>query len=163
MGLEQTFVGFSETDIESYRLMKTWEGLRGFNFSFINNQMHESPKSNDILHVKSTCRSRIKKGDTYIMLIGNDTRSKHKYVRWEAEVALEKGCTVIGANLNGVRYMNPKLCPPIVNDIGAIFVGFSPEIIAHAISNFQKPPAGNYKYTHSVYKKLGYRVTEKRV
>jgi hypothetical protein len=30
----------------------------------------------------------------YVMLIGEDTKSKHKYVRWEAEVAIEKGCTI---------------------------------------------------------------------
>jgi len=124
--------------------MKTWEGLRGFDFKFINNGIHESPECNNIKHVKSLCRSRIKKGDIYIILIGNDTRSKHKYVRWETEVAVEKECTIIAVNLNGSRYMNPKLCPPVVNDIGAIFVAFSPEIISHAISNYKNPPAENY-------------------
>ena len=151
----QTFVGFSSTDIESYKLMKEWEKLINFNFKFSSCQMHESLKGNDIIHVKASCRSRIKKGDTYIMLIGNDTRFKHKYLRWEAEVAMEKGCNIICVNLNGMRYFNPRLCPPIVNDIGAIFIPFAPEIIAHAITNYKKPSKGNYKYSHAVYKKLG--------
>jgi len=40
---------------------------------------------------------------TYIMLIGKATRSKHKYVRWEAEFAIEKKCRVIGVNLDYSR------------------------------------------------------------
>ena len=31
------------------------------------------------------------------------TRYKYKYVRWEAEVAIEKGCTIIGVNLDQAR------------------------------------------------------------
>lgn len=33
------------------------------------------------------------------MLIGEDTRYKYKYVLWEAEVAIEKDCTIIAVNL----------------------------------------------------------------
>jgi hypothetical protein len=36
----------------------------------------------------------------YVLLIGKDTKNKYKYVRWEAEVAIEKGCTIIGVNLD---------------------------------------------------------------
>jgi len=159
VGVVQTFVGFSSTDIESYNLMKSWGKLIGFNFNFTTCGMHESPKANDILHVKSVCRSRIKKGDKYIMLLGKDTRSQYKYIRWEAEVAIAKGCTIIAVNLNGLHYFNPKTCPPVINNVGAIFIGFTPEIISHAISNYKKVPAGNYKYSHSVYKKLRHGAT----
>jgi hypothetical protein len=40
---------------------------------------------------------------TFVMLIGEDTRYKHKYVRWEAEVAIEKKCRLIGVNLDNSR------------------------------------------------------------
>ena len=42
-------------------------------------------------------------GGQIVLLIGEDTKSKHKYVRWEAEVSIDKGCTIIGANINGKR------------------------------------------------------------
>ena len=70
------------------------------------------------------------------MLIGEDTRYKYKYVRWEVEVALEKGCTIIGVNLNGSKQLDENRCPPIIRDVGAIFVPFSPRIIAYALQNW---------------------------
>ena len=93
---------------------------------------------------------------TFISLIGQDTKSKHKYVRWELEVALEKGCRIIGVNLDGSRHMNPNTCPKIIQDVGAIFVPFSPQIIAYALENYQMKNSKNYYYPDSVYKKLGY-------
>jgi len=57
----------------------------------------------------------------FIPSIGEDTRYKYKYVRWEAEVAIEKGCTIIGVNLDGSRKMVESTCPPIIRNIGAIF------------------------------------------
>jgi hypothetical protein len=48
----------------------------------------------------------------YVMLIGEDTKSKHNYVRWGAEVALEQECTIIGVNLNGRRNLDYDRCPP---------------------------------------------------
>ena len=93
----------------------------------------------------------------YVMLIGQDTRSKHKYVRWEAEVAIEKGCTIIGVNLDGSRTMVRDTCPPIIRDIGAIFVPFSPKIVAFAINNYKMPNDNdNHHYLDHIYKKLGY-------
>ncbi len=92
----------------------------------------------------------------YAMLIGQNTRSKYKYVRWEAEVAIEKQCTIIGVNLDGSRKMRPVTCPVIIRDIGAIFVAFSPKIIAHALNNYKMHNDGkNYVYSKSKYAQLG--------
>lgn len=95
---------------------------------------------------------------TFISLIGQDTKSKHKYVRWELEVALEKDCRIIGVNLDGTRYMNPNTCPKIIQDIGAIFISFSPKIIAYALKNYQMNDSGNWYYKDIVYQKLGYKI-----
>jgi len=93
----------------------------------------------------------------YVLLIGQDTKSKHKYVRWEAEVAIEKGCTIIGVNLDGSRSMVRDTCPPIIRDIGAIFVPFSPAIVAYAIQNYKMyNDNDNYHYKDHVYTSLGY-------
>ena len=92
----------------------------------------------------------------YILLIGDDTRYKYKYVRWESEVAIEKGCTIIGVNLDGSRKIVEETCPPIIRNIGAIFVLFSPYIIQYALENYTMHEEGNYYYKDEVYKKLGY-------
>ena len=93
----------------------------------------------------------------YVLLIGDDTKSKHKYVRWEAEVAIEKNCTIIGVNLDGSRNMVRDTCPPIIREIGAIFVPFSPNIIAYAIENYKMHNDNDYyHYQDYIYKSLGY-------
>ena len=74
----------------------------------------------------------------------------------EAEVAIEKNCTIIGVNLDGSRKMVESKCPPVIRDIGAIFVPFSPKIIKYAIENYKMHDSDNYYYPDSVYKSLGY-------
>lgn len=91
------------------------------------------------------------------VLIGQDTRSKHKYVRWEMEVAIEKNCRIIGINLDGSRRVVDSTCPPIIRNIGAIFVPFSPKIVAYALENYQMKPNDDYHYKDEVYKNLGYK------
>ena len=89
-------------------------------------------------------------------LIGRDTRSKHKYVRWEIQVAIEKGCNLIGVNLDGRRHLNPDLCPPVMQDVGAVFVPYSAAIIAYALGHTTNSQRGNYHFPDGVYKNLGY-------
>ena len=157
MGLPRTFVGFSSTDIHYYRLMQAWKANESIDFDFADCQLNSELNSENEAYIKRKCRERIKMAGTYIMLIGKDTKSKHKYVRWEAEVAIEKGCRVIGVNLDGSRDMNISTCPPIIRDIGAIFVPFSPAIVAHAIENYEMHDDNkNYIYKDNLYKQLGY-------
>ena len=157
MGLARTFVGFSSTDIHNYRLMQAWKANQNIDFNFADCQLNEEVNSENEDYIKRKCRERINMAGKYVLLIGQDTKSKHKYVRWEAEVAIEKGCTIIGVNLDGSRYMVNETCPPIIRDIGAIFVPFSPKIVAYAIENYQMHNDNeNYNYKESVYKELGY-------
>lgn len=156
MGLPRTFVGFSSTDIRSYWLMCAWKNNSKIDFNFIDCQLAQEINSENEAYIKKKCRERINMAGTFISLIGQDTKSKHKYVRWELEVALEKGCRIIGVNLDGFRHMNPNTCPKIIQDVGAIFVPFSPQIIAYALENYQMKNSKNYYYPDSVYKKLGY-------
>lgn len=124
MGLPRTFVGFSSTDIRCYRLMTAWKANEKIDFDFTDCQLEDEIRSEDEAYIKRKCRERINMAGKFIMLIGEDTRSKHKYVRWEAEVAVEKGCTIIGANLDGSRQMVEKTCPPVIRDIG-VYLGLS--------------------------------------
>ncbi len=157
MGLPRTFVGFSSTDIHYYRLMQAWKANNKIDFNFADCQLQSEINSENEDYIKRICRKRINMAGKYVLLIGENTKSKHKYVRWEAEVAIEKGCTIIGVNLDGSRSIETRTCPPIIRDIGAIFVSFSPKIVALAIENYKmRNDNGNYRYPDSVYKDLGY-------
>lgn len=154
MGLPRTFVGFSSTDIRSYYMMLAWKAHEHIDFNFTDCQLQTAINSEDEAYIKRKCRQRIDMAGTYVMLIGSDTRHKYKYVRWEAEVAIEKGCRIIGVNLDGTRLMNPNTCPPIIQNIGAVFVSFSPRIVAHALENYEMGKAGHYYYGDAVYRQL---------
>ena len=156
MGLPRTFVGFSSTDIRFYRLMKAWKEHERIDFNFTDCQLTSELNSEDENYIKRMCRERINMAGKYVMLIGEDTRSKHKYVRWEAEVTIEKECTVIGVNLNGSKRMVERTCPPIIRQIGAIFVPFSAKIIAYALENYKMHSSSAYFYKDETYQKLGY-------
>ena len=156
MGLPRTFVGFSSTDIHNYRLMLAWKANNHIDFNFADCQLNGEVNSENEQYIKRKCRERINMAGKYVLLIGQDTKSKHKYVRWEAEIAVEKGCTIIGVNLDGSRSMVRDTCPPIIRDIGAIFVPFSPKIVAYAIENYEMHnDSDNYHYKDHIYSNLG--------
>ena len=156
MGLPRTFVGFSSTDIRYYRLMQAWKENENIDFSFTDCQLSSELNSDNESYIKRKCRERINMAGKYALLIGADTKSKHKYVRWEAEVAIEKNCTIIGVNLDGSRRINRDKSPPIIREIGAIFIPFSPKIVSYALQNYSMHKDNdNYHYEDSVYSKLG--------
>ena len=155
MGLPRTFVGFSSTDIGSYRLMQAWKAHENIDFNFTDCQLTQEIRSEDEGYIKGRCKERIGMAGHYILLIGEDTRYKHKYVTWEAEVAIEKKCTLIGVNLNNIRRMDAQRCPAILKDAGAIFVAFKAKIIARALTNFARESQGHWYYPDDVYRSLG--------
>jgi hypothetical protein len=156
MGLPRAFVGFSSTDIVSYRLMQAWKFNEHIDFNFTDCQLEQQLRSEDEQYIKSKCRERLFLAGKYVLLIGEDTKSKYKYVRWEAEVAIDKGCTIIGVNLNQKRGLDYDRCPPIIRDIGAIFVSFRAKIIAYALEHYEMGDNGkNYYYKDETYRNLG--------
>lgn len=157
MGLPRTFVGLSSTDIHYYRLMLAWKKNEHIDFNFADCQLGQEINSENEAYIKHKCRNRIDMAGTFISLVGQDTRSKHKYVRWEIEVALEKGCRIIGVNLDGARQMVEETCPPIIQNVGAIFVPFSPKIVAYALANWTMQADGVWYYKDEIYTQLGYR------
>lgn len=156
MGLPRTFVGFSSSDINSYRLMLAWKAHEHIDFDFCDCQLQNEIRSEDEVYIKNKCRSRLQMAGTFIQLIGADTRYKNKYVRWEAEVALEKECRVIGVNIDGWRRINEETCPPILRDKGAMFVPFSPRILAYALEHAKRQGSKNWEFTDKTYTELGY-------
>jgi hypothetical protein len=156
MGLPRTFVCFSSTDIHYYRLMQAWKANAKIDFNFTDCQLATQINSENETYIKNKCRERINMAGTFAVLIGEDTRTKHKYVRWEMEVAKEKKCRIIGINLDSERQVVDTRCPPSIRNIGAIFVPFSPKIVAYALENYKMNADDDYHYTDDIYKHLGY-------
>jgi len=151
----RVFVGFSSEDKRYFDLMKAWKYNKNMDFDFIDLQIDKEINSNDEQYIKRILRNKITRSGTFIQIIGDTTKSKHKYVRWEAEVAIEKNCRLICVNINGDREMNSTLTPPILKNKGAMFVPFNASIIQYALDNFEKKDKGNWYYKNSVYKDLG--------
>jgi hypothetical protein len=157
MGLPITFVGFSSTDIHCYRMMPAWKEHEHIDFNFANCQLGQEINSKNEGYIMRKCRERIDLAGTFAVLIGQDTRSKHKHVRWEMDVAKENDCRIIGINLDGSSRVVDATCPSIIRNIGAIFLPFSPKIVAYAMENYQMRTDDDHHYTEEIYKKLGYK------
>lgn len=151
----RVFVGFSSTDKNYFDLMKAWKNHEHIDFDFIDLQLDTGINSDNEDYIKRLLREKITSAGTFIQLIGSDTKSKHKYVRWEAEVAIEKNCRLIGVNLNKLMQIDYNLTPPILKDKGAMFVPFNAKIIKYALENFNKEADQNWHYKKSVYDNLG--------
>jgi hypothetical protein len=161
MELPRTLVGFSSTDLHSYKAMQAWKANHNIDFNFTDCKLNYAINSNNEAYVKRKVREQIEEAEIYIMLIGNDTKRRHKYIGWEAEIALERNCTIIGVNLDGSKKMKPETCPTIIQNIGAIFVPFSPEIVAHAIENYRmRNEKIAYHYDERTYMQFGRSMAE---
>lgn len=158
MGLPRTFIGFSSTDRHMYELMGAWKKNTRIEFDFADCQLDKTTNSEDEGYINRKCRERIDMAGTFAVLVGRDTCSKHKYVRWENQVAIERGCKLIGVNLDRAREVNADLCPPVLRDVDAVFVSYSPGITAHALANSSNSQRNHYSFSSDIYKRLGYEV-----
>jgi hypothetical protein len=159
MELARTFVSFSSTDIQSYYMMCAWKAHEHIDFNFADFQLEEKVNSNNTYYIKSRCAAKIRRADTFVLLIGADTYTKTQFVEPEVEAAIEKGCRMIGVNLNNCRFKDWR-CPLFFGDKGALFVPFSPRILAEALNWNKGTPApgiaDDWVFNDSVYTNLGY-------
>ena len=156
MALTRTFVSFSSTDIGRYRLMCAWKAHEHIDFDFADFQLDEAINSENPSYIKSVCRAKIRRADACVLLIGTDTWQKTVFVKAEVEVAIEKECRLIGVNLNNCRFKDVR-CPEFFADKGAIFVPFSPRIVARALT-WERKVEGNWYFKDHVYTSLGYKL-----
>ena len=163
--LPRTFVGFSSTDIGHYHLMCAWKAHDHIDFNFADFQLEQAIKSEDENYIKRLLRNKIVRADTYALLIGEDTFTKIRFVKWEVEVAIEKGCRLIGININNSRFRDIR-CPSFFADKGALFVPFSSRIVAKALEWNPQPrnPSlpDDWSFNDSLYTSLGYQLMGNR-
>ncbi len=159
MELARTFVSFSGTDIQRYYMMRAWKANEHIDFNFADFQLEEAVNSNNPSYITSKCAAKIRRTDTFVLLIGADTYTKTRFVEPEVEAAVGKGCRLIGVNLNNCRFKD-RLCPSFFADKGALFVPFSSRILAEALKwNKGTPAPGNtddWYFYDSVYTDQGY-------
>lgn len=160
----KTYVIFdAESDMWAYRYMKGWRVSEHIEFDF-----QDAHSLNVIADygvpdtVRRRLRERFSSTKQAIVLIGENTRHRHRFVRWEMDVALNLDLPIIAVNLNGKREMDSDLCPPILCDEYVVHIPFKARIIKYALDNF--PPfyhdrpagaRGPLYYPASVYRSLG--------
>jgi hypothetical protein len=162
MALPRTFVGFSSADIRYYRMMCAWKVHEHIDFDFADFQLDNAINSENEYYIKQVCRNKIRRADTYALLIGNDTFTKTTFVKWEVEVAVEKGCRLIGINLNNARRKDAR-CPWFFRDKGALFVPFSSRIVAKALEPWKRPEGSDsrrrdWSFSDALYSGLAYKL-----
>ena len=155
--LARTFVSFSSADKFRYDLMCAWKAHKHINFNFADFQLDEAINSKTPYYIKSVCNAKVRRSDTFALLIGNDTYTKTVFVKAEVEAAVEKGCRMIGVNLNSCR-VRDNLCPEFFANVGAVFVPFSSRILDEAL-NWQRQGINPwYYFPDQVYTQLGYQI-----
>lgn len=162
----KTYICFdADTDMHWYRLMTAWKQNDNTDFNFydahdLNNIWSQSSEET----IKRRLRERLHNTKTFIILIGEHTRYLYKYVRWEAEYAVEHDLPIIAINLNKKRQMDPDRCPPIIRNRLAVHIAFGRKIAQYALERWEsrheelrrKGETTPYYYPDSVYTQLGY-------
>ncbi len=153
----------ADSDIRYYWLMKAWKQNDNTNFDFydahdINNCYDKSVES-----IKASLSERFQNSKVFVLLVGEHTRFLYKYVRWEIEQAIKRELPIIVVNLNGLRFMDVNLCPPIVKEELAVHISFNAKILQYALETWPQrfyelkgaKKSGPYHYAEQVYKELG--------
>ena len=133
-----TYIIFDgDKDYWAYARMKGWSALPNIDFNFENAHDLKSIRDySQVETVKRTLRQRFSTAGQVVVLIGEETRNHHRFVRWEMDVALGLDLPIIAVNLNGMREMDDELCPPIIRREFAVHVPFKLAIIKHALQHF---------------------------
>lgn len=160
----KVFVSFDgDTDMHYYRLMKAWKQNDKTDFNFFD--AHDICQSRDTSlpeTIRRSLRERLLNARVFISLIGENTRFLYRFVRWEHEQALNLELPIIGVNLNGLRWQDVNLCPPIIRNELVVYVSFNSKIIQYALENWpseyerlkSKGQKGPRYYEESVYQRL---------
>ena len=137
--------------------MCAWKAHEHIDFNFADFQLDEAINSQTPYYIKSVCNAKIQLSDTLVLLIGNDTYTKTVFVKAEVEAAVEKGCRMIGVNLNNCR-MRDELCPSFFYNVGALFVPYSTRILSEALVWRKQGNSPAFYFFDEVYTRLGYQL-----
>ena len=158
----KTYVIFDGSkDMWAYGYMLGWCTKDHIAFDFHDaHEIREIKTATDVTYIKRVLRERFASTKQAIVVIGEETKSHHRFVQWEIETCLELGIPIVAVNLNGERKLDPILCPPILKGTRTVHVAFRAKIIQHALDNFcdgfdSYKDSSDYFYKDEVYKGLG--------
>ena len=153
----------ADSDINYYWLMKAWKQNDNSDFNFydahdINNNYDKSEDS-----IKRALMERFRNTKVFVLLVGEHTRFLYRYVRWEIEQALKRELPIIVVNINGMRDLDGRLCPPILKDKLALHISYNQKIMQYALEHWpafdaEKRAEGistAFHYGDGVYSSLG--------
>lgn len=161
----KTYVVFDgDKDKWSYAYMKGWKSNENMEFNF--HDAHDiapvGPNAQSEAYIKRALKERFASAKQIVCLVGENTKSLYRYVRWELDVALDLNLPIIAVNLNGMREMDPDRCPPIIKNTYTVHVPFKAAIIQFALDHFpseysarDRDAAGCRHYNEKVYNQLG--------
>lgn len=160
----KTYVIFDgDNDMWAYGYMKGWKENEHIDFNFLD--AHDIKPLTDRASeetIRTRLRGRLSSTKQVIVLIGENTKTLYRFVRWEMEIALKLGLPIIAVNLNGKREYDPDRCPSILRDEYVVHVPFKMAIIQYALDYFPDEHAkraadasGNRYYGDDVCTKLG--------
>jgi len=160
----KTYVIFdADKDMWAYAYMKGWKQNERIDFDFYD--AHDIRPLTDRASedtVKARLRERMANAKQVIVVIGESTKNLYRFVRWELDLAINRGLPIIAVNLNNIRTCDSDRCPAILRDEYSVHVAFKMKIIQYALDNFpnehaKRAPAasGSRHYSDSVYSSLG--------
>lgn len=140
-----TYVVFDgDSDKWAYGYMLGWKNNDRMDFDF--NNAHDldtmTARAQGEAYVKRNLKTRMEKSKSVLVLIGENTKHLHRFVRWEQELALELGLPIIAVNLNNERSLDAVRCPPIIREECVVHIPFKMKIIKHALDNWPMIFAG---------------------
>ncbi|MBE9468505.1 MAG: TIR domain-containing protein [Bacteroidetes bacterium] len=160
----KTYVCFdADEDMLYYNLMKAWKENEKFAFNFHNaHEINNLRDGSSETTIKQKLRERLADTKVLVILIGEKTKNLYKYVRWEIEYAIEKGIPIIAVNLNKLKSMDNKLCPPLLKDKLAMHIAFGQKIMDFALNNWPsqhtteraKGKTWSFHYPDKIYDEL---------
>jgi hypothetical protein len=161
---DTTYIIFDgDKDRWAYARMKGWKALENIEFDF--RDAHDLRNIRDWSladTVRRTLRQRFSTAGQVIVLIGEETKTHHRFVRWEIDTALGLDLPIIAVNLNNMRKMDSDLCPPILRDNYVVHISYQMKIIKFALDNFpgeyhrrDQAEKGPRVYANSLYRSLG--------
>jgi hypothetical protein len=61
------------------------------------------------------------------------------------------------------REFDSARTPDVIKNIGAVFIAYSPQIVAYALEHYEMKDSGKLVYPEAVYRKLGYTISRDKV
>jgi Thoeris protein ThsB, TIR-like domain len=122
----KTYVIFDgDNDRRAYAYMNGWKSNENMSFNF--HDAHDIGPLTDRASdetIKTRLRDRFSNAKQAIVLVGQETKNLRKWVPWEMEISQKLDLPIIVVNLNGLRQMDPNLCPVALRNWPAVHVEY---------------------------------------